>query len=237
AGDADAGLRAITLEKTKHWNSGFHDSTCVEKTRLKSPFDAVVSRRHLDTGRVVEPGVPVLRLLERDRPQARIGVAGKSVSGIANGQSVVIRIGEGEVPGTVTSILPTRDQRGRAIDVIIELDARLDGLRHGDLARLAITRSVDSRGFWVPMQALTEGTRGLWSLYTLERAGSSADEVHILRAEVELLHSVEDRAYVCGALPEDVRFVTRGLQRIAPGMAVRDQSTLLGLAPSDRSMP
>jgi RND family efflux transporter MFP subunit len=205
----------------------------IAKTTLRSPFDAVVSDRYVDSGRVVDPGVPVLRLFERARPKARIGVAGGSVASVRLGNTVDILVGEREIRGHVSAVLPTRDRHSRAVDVIVELDAELDGLRRGDLARLAVTRPVESRGFWVPMQSLTEGTRGLWSLYTFGEPPPVADGAtppipgaRLLQTHVEVLHVEADRAYVRGAVHEDQRFVARGLQRVAPGMAVRDDAGL-----------
>jgi RND family efflux transporter MFP subunit len=206
----------------------------IAKSTLRSPFDAVVSDRYLDSGRVVDAGVPVLRLLERDRPRARIGVAGRSMAAVQQGRAVDVLVGERAIQGHVSAVLPTRDRRGRAVDVIVELDAELDGLRRGDLARLALTRPVESRGFWVPMQSLTEGTRGLWSLYTLEESEADGPTTRLLLTQVEVLHVESDRAYVRGAVHQDQRFVARGLQRVAPGMAVRDDASPPGLASHTR---
>lgn len=202
----------------------------IAKSTLRSPFDAVVSDRYLDSGRVVDAGLPVLRLLERDRPKARIGVAGRSMTVVQQGSAVDVLVGERAIQGHIAAILPTRDRRGRAVDVIVELDADLDGLRRGDLARLALTRPVESRGFWVPMQSLTEGTRGLWALYTLGAGEAEGSTSRLLPTQVEVLHVEADRAYVRGAVHENQRFVARGLQRVAPGMAVRDAAGLPGTA-------
>jgi RND family efflux transporter MFP subunit len=202
----------------------------IAKSTLRSPFDAVVSDRYVDSGRVVAAGLPVLRLLERDRPKARIGVAGLSMTVLQQGRAVDVLVGERAIQGQVEAVLPTRDRRGRAVDVIVELDAELDGLRRGDLARLALTRPVASRGFWVPMQSLTEGTRGLWALYTVGAGEAAGSPSRVLQTQVEVLHVEADRAYVRGAVHEDQRFVARGLQRVAPGMAVRDAAGLPGTA-------
>ena len=212
----------------------------IAKTTLRSPYDAVVSDRYVDSGRVVDPGVPVLRLFERARPKARIGVAGGLVASVRQGSTVGIMVGEREIQGCVSAVLPTRDTRGRAVDVIVELDAELDGLRRGDLARLALTRPIESRGFWVPMQSLAEGTRGLWSLYTFgepDGDGAAPPTSRLLQSHVEVLHVEADRAYVRGALQENQRFVARGLQRVAPGMAVRDDADLSDSALHTRRDP
>jgi RND family efflux transporter MFP subunit len=189
----------------------------ISKMTLRSPYDAIVGARYVDAGRVLAPGTPVVSLLERGSPEARIGIAGSSVDVVRVGQTVSVDIGGVDVDGTVTSILPTRDRAGRAVDVIVRLDAELTAFRRGDLARLEVERDVDSRGFWVPLQALTEGTRGLWSLYIVD----DDPQPRLLQSDVELLHVEADRAFVRGALVDGQRFVSTGLHRVVPGMIVR----------------
>ena len=42
-----------------------------------APYEAIVVRREVDEGRVVDPDEPLLRLQELGPPRARIGVAGR----------------------------------------------------------------------------------------------------------------------------------------------------------------
>lgn len=195
------------------------------KTEIRCPFDAVVAARHVDPGRVVEAGMPIVRVLERSAPEARIGIAGLAIDAVRPGRKVTVSVRGQAVGGTVTSVLPTRDRDGRAVDAIVRLDALLDGIRVGDLARLSITRRVEETGFWAPLRALTEGTRGLWSLYVLDVPSTGDGDAVLLQADVEVVHVEADRAFVRGALEEGRRFAARGLHRFAPGMAVRISAT------------
>ncbi len=105
--------------------------------------------------------------------------------------------------------------------MIFELDAQLDGIRRGDLARVELERTVDEPGFWLPVQSLTEGVRGLWSVYTIEASSIASEPAVIRRHDVEILHPQTDRVYVRSALTDRSRVVVGGLHRLAPGMAVR----------------
>jgi hypothetical protein len=49
-----------------------------------------------------------------------------------------------------------------------------------------------------------------------------------------VIHFEADRAYVRGALQQNQRFVARGLQRVAPGMAARDDASLFDSASRTR---
>ncbi len=193
----------------------------IAKTEIRSPFDAVVAQRYVDTGRVVAAGTPIVRLLERKNPEVRIGVGGAAIDRIETGQVYGVQVRDRVVPGAVTAILPTRDRVGRAVDVLLTLDAELDGIRDGDLARVQLERRVEERGFWAPTQALTEGVRGLWSVYLLDEAASAADEAILRRVDVEVLHVDTDRVFIRGALDSGDRVVMGGHHRLAPGMLVR----------------
>lgn len=193
----------------------------IKKTTIQSPFDAIVARRYVDTGRVIDAGVPVLGLLERDRPEVRIGLGGSAVDSVEVGRRLDVSIDGRVHQGVVAAVLPVRDRAGRAVDVVIELDVDLAKLRSGDLARLEIERTVEERGFWVPVQALTEGTRGLWSLYVFDAVAGRAGHATLRRAEVEVLHLETDRAFIRGPLEAARPFVSGGLHRVAPGMVVR----------------
>ncbi|MEM6458815.1 MAG: efflux RND transporter periplasmic adaptor subunit [Planctomycetota bacterium] len=201
--------------------------TDIAKATIRAPFAAVVSRRHVDPGRVVRPGTPVVTLLDVGSPRARIGVASSSVDGFRVGQVVAVAVGGREIGGRVEAVLPTRDALARDVDVLIALDGRLNGLRQGDLARLSVERAVDEPGFWVPTSALTEGVRGLWSVYVPRPVGEGGGvEADLVRAEVEVLHAEADRVFVRGALGEGDRFVSDGLHRVALGMRVRDAAAM-----------
>ncbi|MEM6333322.1 MAG: efflux RND transporter periplasmic adaptor subunit [Planctomycetota bacterium] len=202
----------------------------IEKAELVAPFDAVVAVRSVDEGRVVDAGTAVVRLLERSRPEVRVGIGGDAIESLAVGEAVSVEVRGERYAGRVRAILPTRDQVGRGVDALIELEAELGAVRSGDLGRVSLPRRVAAAGFWVPMQALTEGSRGLWSLYVLDGSTDDSGRATLRRADVEVLHEATDRAYVRGPFEAGVRVVVGGLHRVGPGMAVRlgDRATEMG---------
>jgi hypothetical protein len=57
------------------------------------------------------------------------------------------------------------------VDVLLALEGEaIEQLRHGELASLALRERQSIRGFWLPLDALTEGLRGTWNVYRLEAA-------------------------------------------------------------------
>ena len=200
----------------------------LEKATLRAPFDALIARRHVDEGRVIVAGSPAFRILETVQPEARVGVAGRLLEELAPGQRRAVHISDKVVAATIRSILPVREGRTRSVDVILTLDSNFDEIRRGDLVRLKLDRKVRREGFWLPLSALTESSRGLWSCYValpLEGQSRTKWATHILkRRELEALHYAADRVFVRGTLsPEDL-VVSNGLHRLVPGQLVRGNS-------------
>lgn len=191
----------------------------IGKSEIRTPFAAIVGERFADEGIVIAAGAPVFDLLERTNPEVRIGVAGDAVDGIAAGQRHALLVRGRRVPATVRSVLPVRDRGTRSVDVLFTLHAPFNGIRRGDLARLEITRRLDQPGFWLPLTALTESSRGLWAVYVA--VGGVGDEGVLERRELEVLHQEADRVFVRGTLGDNEQVVADGLHRLVPGQRVR----------------
>jgi len=202
----------------------------LEHSVLKAPYDAVVIRRQLDEGEIVSAGQRVLALQEIDAPRVRIGVAGDLSRVIAAGEQRTLRIGDRVLDATVSTVLPVRDAATRTIDVILDIVPD-NGVLPGDLARLVVEETVAAAGFRLPIGALAEGSRGLWTAYVAVPVADGdlapGGATHTLEPRaVEILHNDTSHVYVRGALEPGERYVTGGLQRVVPGQPVRINATL-----------
>lgn len=200
----------------------------LDKSVLRAPFEATVTRRSADEGEVLAAGQVLLELQERTAPRVRIGVAGDMLDAIRARQEHVLRVDGREMTARLRAVLPLRDTATRTVDAIFELEGG-HGVLPGDLARLALELPVEKPGFWVPLGSLAEGDRGVWTNYVAvplsaepsdgQRAGEAT---HVIEARpVEVLHEQSDRVYVRGAIEDGERVVVEGLHRIVPGQTVR----------------
>ncbi len=200
----------------------------LDKSVLRAPFDATVSRRAADEGEVLAAGQVLLELQEGTALRVRIGVAGDMLDAIRARNEHLLRVDGREITARLRTILPLRDAATRTVDAIFELGGEQRVLP-GDLARLALELPVETPGFWVPLGALAEGERGVWTHYVAVplAAGdsvvkSSQEATHVIEARpVEVLHEQADRVYVRGAIDGGERVVVEGLHRIVPGQRVR----------------
>lgn len=207
----------------------------LEKSLLWAPYRAVVAARHVDEGQVVAPGAPVLELVEVDRPRVRIGLPAAVARELASdlgkdsGPSALeIEVAGRTLEGRRLALSPQQSGSTRTVDLLLELDEQLGDLRAGEAARLSLRRTSVVSGFRLPVSALTESQRGLWSCLVAvpEEGGAHRLEQRPLEVvEIESGSELEGpAALVRGALATGDLVVLEGLQRLVPGQRVRVSS-------------
>ncbi len=187
-------------------------------SQLRAPFSGVLADRFADEGTVLQPGAPVLRLLEAGALEVHVGVPPGSAARLELGSRHRVEVEGATLDATLHTLLPTVDPDTRTLTAVFRLDAPPASVRHGSLARVALETRVASTGFWVPLEALAEGRRGLWTAYV---AVPDAEGWLAERRQVQVIHAEADRAFVSGTLFEGDRVVATGVHRIVPGMRVR----------------
>lgn len=196
----------------------------IDKSALRAPFDATVIARRLDEGQIVSPGQPVLAVQETAAPEVRIGISGDLSAHLETGQRQELVIDGRSVDATVRAVLPVRDPATRTVDVILSLDS--GAALPGDLAKLPLEQAIDESGFWLPIGALAEGSRGLWTAYVVmpmeDGPVSASGATHFLQPRaVEILYEETESVFVRGALADGDLYVTGGLTRVVPNQRVR----------------
>ncbi|MEL6440493.1 MAG: efflux RND transporter periplasmic adaptor subunit [Cyanobacteria bacterium J06621_8] len=200
----------------------------IDKSTLKSPFDGVISSRNFDEGTVVEAGSSVVRLVESDRLEAKIGVPVTVIPAIAIDSQQEVLINGSQYSATVNSILPEIDPNTRTRTVILTLDPPASRqVSPGEMARITFTQTNDTDGYWLPITALVKEERGLWSCYGVvtdkggERMTTDNPNSHrVERKLVEILETDGERVLVKGTLREGDVIIADGTQRLVPGQLV-----------------
>ena len=176
--------------------------------------------RFLDDGNVVDPGMPVLRLVESSVIEARIGMPVGAAAKFVVDASSRLRVGDRDFDARVKSLLPVLDRTTRTRTVVFEFTGSDASIVPGEVVRIDVIETVQEPGFWLPLSALTRGTRGLWSVYVVENENGSQGGTVIARRDVEVLHTAADRAFVRGTLIDGDRIVSDGTHRVVPGQHV-----------------
>ncbi|MEM8712669.1 MAG: hypothetical protein AAGG01_17090, partial [Planctomycetota bacterium] len=77
------------------------------------------------------------------------------------------------------------------------------------------------RGAWIPLSALTESVRGLWSAFGVIESPEAPGTFEAARIELEVLTANETDAYVRGTFETGLRIVANGVGRLVPGQKIR----------------
>lgn len=203
----DAEIRALEID--------------IEKSALIAPFAGTVAARHLDEGAVVAAGASVLELLESGRPQARVGVSPEAARRLYAGAHYRIESAGQVLSGRLLNTRPDIAPDTRSVELLFELEGR-GGLPFGEVVELHIARQVAEPGFWVPLKALYEDEKGLWSVFV---AAEAEDGTRVVREAVEILHAADARAFVRGTLADRARVLLGSAQRVVPGQRVQIAAT------------
>ncbi len=188
----------------------------LEKSTLRAPFGGVFAAREADEGAVLPAGAPLGLLQETTRPQARIGLPPAQARRLSPGAVHTVETADGPVAATLVSLSPDVDPATRTVAALFDLPADAP-VAMGAIVRLRLSETFPVEGAWVPLSALQEGERGLWTIYAVEE-GPDGPEAR--RAAVEALHVADGRAFVRGPIPPETRIVVGGLNRIAQGQRV-----------------
>lgn len=194
----------------------------LKKSQLFAPFNGQVVRQYLDAGTVVNPGQALFSLLGEGNLEARIGLPSESPMALKLGDSYSLNFKQNRVPSTLISIANQRNQATRSVDALFAIDAKAAEqyyLMPGDLLSLSVDVEIDKQGAWVPVSAISNGVRGLWTLFVVDK---STDEQIIQARSVTVEYMEGERAFVSGAIAQGDLVVVSGLHRLTPNQTVHN---------------
>ena len=194
----------------------------LSESTIIAPFAGVVSDRFLEKGAISSPGVPILRLVESNLPEAWVGVSPEYVEQLSDMATPELVVQGERYKGRIKTILPELDKASRTKTVVFELETTKGPDLFGQTISIEVFREVKDRGFWLPQTALVKGDHGLWGAFALDPANSSDEDQRFVlkKRELEVLQIDSDRVYVRGTLKAGDKIVSVGVQRLTPGQSV-----------------
>ncbi len=142
-------------------------------SRISAPFDGRIEERMVSAGELVNPGIPVLRLVNLDRVRINAGVPERYINDISEGAPVTVSLrsyGGGEISSEVryAGSLIVPETRTFPIEVVMDNTAGL--LKPEMVVNLSVTRKVWEDVLIVPRTALVRDEDGL-QLFVVRQDG------------------------------------------------------------------
>ena len=180
------------------------------QTNLIAPFDGIIQSRFLDTGTVINSGIPILEIIDSNYVEAHISVPVIYLEDMEIGKEYNFEF-DGEMIKAVFSKLAPMSPGGS--------DSRLAIFKFnkffnpGSIASLEIKITEKSKGTWIPLKSLSQSEQGLWSVYTIENNT-------VVKDLIEIIYFEDDYAYVRGTLKNNDLIVLGGASKIIEGKRI-----------------
>ncbi|MEM9573660.1 MAG: efflux RND transporter periplasmic adaptor subunit [Pseudomonadota bacterium] len=188
----------------------------LEKTEIKAPFDGVVNARLLDPGSIVGATQAILTLVNDGLPVFRVGVAPDLVDQLNIGSTIDVALDGKQRAAEIIAILPQIDPVTRTRTVRARLVVGVD-LAFGMAGEAVVQETIVENGSWVPLTAIEDGVRGLWTIKTIKQG----EPTTVALEAVEIVHADSQRAFVRGTFSSDTQYIDTGVHRVVGGQAVR----------------
>ena len=184
-------------------------SVKLDQTYIRAPFDGYIQNRFLDSGTVISPGVPILEIIDSSFVEAHVSVPSNVIEGLMEGESYSFLIGMEIFPATLKRYTKMSGQGSDNRLCIFEFNTFISP---GSVSYLQLQQKKIKTGAWVPLKSLSQGTQGLWNLYTVSKDNN--EQFKVAKEIVELIHVEGDNAYISGTISTGDMVVSGGAEKV-----------------------
>jgi RND family efflux transporter MFP subunit len=183
---------------------------------LYAPFDGVISKKLIEPGMNVSPGMPVFSLMKIGQVNACISIPEKDISGVKIGTPVTVSFSvlKRSFTGRVSLKNLSADPLSQTYTVKVKLSNPNHEILPGMVGR-AIVKDAGKQGFLVlPEQAVqlsSDNTRYVWVVNSSGRVG---------RKKIIVSSETPDGVRAGGEVCLGERVVIEGFQKLSDGMSV-----------------
>lgn len=180
----------------------------LEQTQLLAPFNGIIQDRFLDTGSVINGGVPILEVLDSRYIEAHVSVPAEYISKINTGKSYDFQVEDRIVKAKLQRLAPMSPGGSANRLAIFRFDTFFNP---GSIVTLKISLKESGRGTWVPIKSLSQSEQGIWAVYTIN------EKRIVVRDLVEVVYYEGEYAFVNGTLNDGDLIVLGGAKKTIEG--------------------
>ena len=184
------------------------------QTILKAPYDGFIQNRFVDEGTVINGSNPILEILDSNKVEAHVSIPEDLIENLEISKEYSFLIGQEEVIGKLKRLAPMSISGSNSRLAIFEFN---NFFVPGSLIDLILKIRRNEKGFWLPINSLSQSEQGLWSVYSISADGKSIVEKDL----VQVLHFENNFAFVSGTLKDGDLVVKGGLSKIIEGQTLK----------------
>ena len=191
-------------------------SVKLEQTFIRAPFDGYIQNRFLDSGTVISPGAPILEIIDSTVVEAHVSVPSNVIEDLKEGEFYNFLI-DGKIFSAKLKRFTKMSNQGSDNRLcIFEFNTFISP---GSISYLQLNQQKLATGAWVPLKSLSQGTQGLWNLYTVSK--DSNDQFKVAKEIVELIYVEGNNAYISGTISTGDMVVAGGAEKVIENEILR----------------
>ena len=183
----------------------------LEQTSLMSPYDGVIQNRFLDSGTVINQGIPILEIIDSNYVEAHISMPVQYLNDMRIGNDYDFEIDGKDLKAQLSRLAPMSPGGSDSRLAIFKFN---NFINPGSIAKLSLKINKISRGTWVPLRSLSQSDQGLWALYTIDENNI------VVRDLVQIVYFEDQYAFVNGTIKDGDLIVLGGAAKIIPGKRI-----------------
>ena len=190
----------------------------MEQTKIRAPFAGFIQNRFLDSGTVVSPGIPILEIIDSSGVEAHVSVPGNIIQTLEVGSKYNFSINKNIYPATLKRFTQMSSQGSNNRLCIFEFETFINP---GSISYLELKQTIEGQGAWVPLKSLSQGTQGLWNLYTVTK--DSSGQYLVSKQIVEIIHIEGATAFISGTISTGDMVASGGAAKVIDSEILRAQ--------------
>lgn len=200
-----------------------------EKSSLVAPFDGVITQRLISNGEVVRTNYPSFRIMESANNEINVGIPSKIASILTLGQVLQIKINDQHNQAELIAIGQQIDAINRTVQLRLKMLENKENTKNfnGQLVRITIQETIEKPGFWLPINAITDGVRGQWQIFIASTSTELNNNYQLQAATVNILHANELSVYVTGLAMKEHKIISQGVHRYVGGQIISATAPVL----------
>jgi RND family efflux transporter MFP subunit len=192
----------------------------LEQSEIRSPYDGSIIDRSIHEGAVASPGSNIFVVSEVSQLEAHFGVSPQMMGSLTLSQKLELTVRGVSINATLKSIVPQVDDETRTLQMIASIPQSENvNVMAGDIAKMELKRFHKLDGIWLKTAAVTQGQRGLWECYVVEKSPETGASC-VARRSIEVQHSEGDRVLVRGAIHDGDWVVCSAVNRVVDRQVV-----------------
>ncbi len=194
----------------------------LSKARVQAPWAGTVARRHVEVGDYVQPGQPLVEMMDLRRLKVVAPAPSREVPLLKLGGAVEVTFESlpGEVfTGRIDHLAVALDSTARTLDVEVEVDNRDGRLRPGMLGKLRIPLRTWQDVVLLPLDALVEMGDG--QVVYLFVDGDEAKRGRAQRRKVRQGPILGDQVVILEGLQAGEQVIVSGQHQVTHSQTVR----------------